>query len=172
MVVAEAHKANIFLILHFNKYFLLDNMIQRIQTLFVFIAALITALMLKTDFAEIAYGGDYYVFSAQGITSGENVVFNGLPIMIFIGLIIILHLAIIFLFKRRILQIRLLAFTIILLIGLTGLMFYFLYAGFDEVNVVFKIPMVLPLIAVILDYLAIRSIGKDEALVRSINRIR
>ena len=128
--------------------------------------------MFKTEFAEIASGGDYYIFSAKGITSGEDVIFNGLPITIFIGLITVLHLIIIFLYKKRILQIRLLAFTIVLLIGLTGLIIYFLYAGFDKVNVVFKIPTVIPLVAVILDYLAIRAIGKDEALVRSINRIR
>jgi hypothetical protein len=147
-------------------------MIQRIQTLLIFIAALITALMLITDFAEIASGGEFYIFSADGITNGESVLFNGLPVKIFIAFIAVLHLVIIFLFKRRILQIRLLAFTIILLIGLTGLLLYFLYAGFEKINVVFKIPMALPVVAVILDYLAIRAIGKDEALVRSINRIR
>jgi hypothetical protein len=147
-------------------------MIQRIQTLYIFIAALITALMLKTEFAEIASGGDYYIFSAGGIAMGENMILDGLPIQVFIGLIIILHLIVIFLFKRRILQIRLLVFSVILLIGLAGLILYFLYAGFDSLNVIFKIPMAIPLVAIIFDYLAIRAIGKDEALIRSINRIR
>jgi hypothetical protein len=147
-------------------------MIQRIQTLFIFIAAIVTALMLKTEFAEIASEGDYYIFSAEGIAMGENVILDGLPIQVFIGLIVILHLVVIFLFKRRILQIRLLVFSIILLIGLAGLMLYFLYAGLDSLNVIYKIPMALPLVAIIFDYLAIRAIGKDEALIRSINRIR
>jgi hypothetical protein len=147
-------------------------MIQRIQTLYIFIAALITALMLKTEFAEIASGGDYYIFSAGGIAMGENMILDGLPIQVFIGLIVILHLIVIFLFKRRILQIRLLVFSVILLIGLAGLILYFLYAGFDSLNVIFKIPMAIPLVAIIFDYLAIRAIGKDEALIRSINRIR
>lgn len=147
-------------------------MIQRIQSLFIFIAAMLTALMLKTKFAEIASGGDYFIFSAKGIAGGEEVIFNGLPITIFIGLITILHIVVIFLYKKRILQIRLLTFTIILLIGLIGLMFYFLYAGFDRINVIFKIPMVMPLVAALFDYLAIRAIGKDEALIRSIDRIR
>ena len=111
-------------------------MIQRIQTLFIFIAAIVTALMLKTEFAEIASGGDYYIFSAEGIAMGENVILDGLPIQVFIGLIVLLHLVVIFLFKRRILQIRLLVFSIILLIGLAGLMLYFLYAGLDSLNVI------------------------------------
>jgi hypothetical protein len=147
-------------------------MIQRIQTIYIFFAAVLTALLLKLDFAELAVEGQLYVFNAKGIIGGEEVLFNGLPILSFIGLITLLHLIVIFLFKKRILQIRILGFTIILLLGLVGVMFYFLYAAFDGAEIVFKIPVVFPVLAVILDYLAIRAIGKDEALIRSLNRIR
>jgi len=84
----------------------------------------------------------------------------------------LLHLIIIFLYKKRILQIKILGFTMVLLLGLVGVMLYFLYAAFEGAEVVFKIPIVFPVIAFILDYLAIRAIGKDEALIRSLNRIR
>lgn len=147
-------------------------MIQRIQTIYIFIAALLTGLLLKLDFTELAVNGEIYTFNARGIIGGDQVLYNGLPILGFIGLITLLHLIVIFLYKKRILQIRLLGFTIILLLGLVGVMFYFLYAAYDNAEVVFKIPMVFPVIAVILDYLAIRAIGKDEALIRSLNRIR
>jgi hypothetical protein len=147
-------------------------MIQRIQTIYIFLSAVITAFLLKLDFAELAVNGELYVFNAKGFISGEQVLFNGLPILGFIGLITLLHLIVIFLYKKRILQIRILGFTLILLLGLVGVMLYFLYAAYDNAEVVFKIPMVFPVIAVILDYLAIRSIGKDEALIRSLNRIR
>lgn len=147
-------------------------MIQRIQTIYIFLAAVLTGLLLKLNFAELAVDGNWYVFNATGIGSGEEMIFNGLPVMGFIGLITLLHLITIFLYKKRIGQIRLLSFTIILLLGLLGIMLYFLYAGFDGAEVAFKVPMVFPLIAIILDYLAIRSIGKDEALLRSLNRIR
>ena len=53
-----------------------------------------------------------------------------------------------------------------------GMFFYFTYAGFDDAIVAFKIPIAFPVVAIILDYLAIRAIGKDEALIRSLNRIR
>jgi hypothetical protein len=112
------------------------------------------------------------VFNAKGILSSEEVIFDGLPVMAFTGLITFLHLFAIFMYKKRIRQIRILGFTLILLLGLTGVLFYFLYAGFDHVDVVFKIPMVFPLVAVLLDYLAIRAIGRDEALIRSMDRIR
>ena len=147
-------------------------MIQRIQTIYIFFAAVITALLLKLNFAELAVEGQLYVFNAKGIISDGQILFDGLPVMGFIGLITLLHLVIIFLYKKRIRQIRFLAFTIILLLGLTGVMFYFLYAAFDGAEIVFKIPIVFPVLAVILDYMAIRAIGKDEALIRSLNRIR
>lgn len=147
-------------------------MIQRIQTIYIFFAAIITALLLILDFAELAVEGQLYVFNAKGIINDGQILFDGLPVMGFIGLITLLHLVIIFLYKKRIRQIRFLSFTIILLLGLVGLMFYFLYAAFDGAEIVFKIPVVFPVLAVILDYLAIRAIGKDEALIRSLNRIR
>ena len=147
-------------------------MIQRIQTIYIFFAVVITALLLTLDFAELAVDGQLYVFNAKGIISDGQILFDGLPVMGFIGLITLLHLVIIFLYKKRIRQIRFLSFTIILLLGLVGVMFYFLYAAFVGAEIVFKIPVVFPVLAVILDYLAIRSIGKDEALIRSLNRIR
>jgi len=71
-------------------------------------------------------------------------------------------------------QIRLSVFNLVLQIGSLGLMYYFIYyankqfADEFSLNVLF----VMPIIALVLTYLAIRNIGKDEALVRSVNRIR
>ncbi|NQU55421.1 MAG: DUF4293 domain-containing protein [Bacteroidetes bacterium] len=147
-------------------------MIQRIQTVFILIAELLVALLYMLKFADLSVNGELHTFTAKGIFSGETLIFDGLPIMIFIGLIVLLHLATIFTYKKRIRQIRMLVFTIILLLGLFGMFFYFTYAGFSDVKVAFKIPVVFPIIAVVLDYLAIRAIGKDEALIRSMDRIR
>ncbi len=147
-------------------------MIQRIQTVYILIAAVFTAMLFNFDFAELAVNGEVYIFDVTGIMHGDEVIFDGLPVMGFIGLIVLLHVAVIFMYKNRIRQIRVLAFTIILLLGLLGIMFYFLHAGFENAEVVYNVPMTFPLIAAILDYLAIRAIGKDEALVRSLDRIR
>jgi hypothetical protein len=147
-------------------------MIQRIQTAFILVAGLLVASLYTFKFADLSVNGELHTFTANGILKGETLVFNGLPLMIFIGLIALLHLVVIFMYKKRIRQIRILAFTIILLLGLFGMFFYFTYAGFNEAKVAFKIPIVFPIIAIVLDYLAIRAIGKDEALIRSMNRIR
>ncbi len=147
-------------------------MIQRIQTVYLLLAGILVATLLQLNFADLVANNQLYVFNARGIFNTEQKIFDGLPIMIFIGLISLLHFVIIFMYKKRIRQMRLTVFTIILLLGLVGLFFYFAYASFQEVQVAFKIPVAFPVIAVILDYLAIRSIGKDEALIRSMNRIR
>lgn len=147
-------------------------MIQRIQTVYLFISALLIASLMKLKFADLSVNDEIYTFVARGIYNGENLVFNGLAIFIFIGLVALLHFTVIFLYKKRILQIRILVFTIVLLLGLFGMFFYFTYAGFTDAKVAFKVPVVFPVVAAILDFLAIRAIGKDEALVRSLNRIR
>lgn len=147
-------------------------MIQRIQTIFILVAGMLVASLYFLPFADIAVNNVIHIFDAKGISTEDTLVFNGLPILIFIGIIALLHLVVIFLYKKRIRQIRFLAFTIILLLGLFGMFFYFAYAGFDGAKIAFKIPVAFPIIAVILDYLAIRAIGKDEALIRSMDRIR
>lgn len=147
-------------------------MIQRIQTVYLFVSALIIASMMKLKLADLSVNDELYTFMASGIYNGENLVFNELAIFIFIWVIVLLHLFVIFKYKKRILQIRILVFTMVLMLGLFGMFFYFVYAGFTDAKVAFKIPVVFPIVAIILDYLAIRAIGKDEALVRSLNRIR
>lgn len=147
-------------------------MIQRIQTVYLLLAGLLTASLYFLDFAELVIDDELFVFNILGISSGENIIFNGLPILAFTGLIVVLHFVIIFMYKKRVRQMRITTFTILLLLGLTGVMFYFSYFAFEGASVAYKIPMAFPLVAVILDYLAIRGIGKDEALIRSMNRIR
>jgi hypothetical protein len=147
-------------------------MIQRIQTIYMFISALLLAALLKFKFADISVNNELYTFIARGIYNGEELVFNGLALFIFIPAVALLHVIAIFLYKKRILQIRILVFSIVALLGLFGLFFYFTYAGFTDAKVAFKIPVVFPVVAAILDFLAIRAIGKDEALIRSLNRIR
>lgn len=147
-------------------------MIQRIQTVFMLIAGLLIASLFVQKFADIIVNDELHVFNAFGIFKNEELLFSGLPILVFIGIIVALHFIAIFLFKKRILQIRILAFTIILLLGLCGMFFYFTYASFNEVKVAFKVAVAFPIVAVILDWLAIRAIGKDEALIRSLDRLR
>jgi hypothetical protein len=147
-------------------------MIQRIQTLYILIAASLIGLLFTLPFAEIAANNKFYLFNIQGIVHNGEVVENGLPILLFVAIILIVHIAAIFMYKKRVRQMRLLVFAILLMLGLFGMFYFFTFYSFKGFEVSFKIAVVFPLIAIILDYLAIRNIGKDEALIRSIDRIR
>lgn len=140
--------------------------------MYLSIAVILTGSMLKLKLADIVSGDQLYVFRSRGIFLDENIIHSGLVLVAFIMLIIILHLIIILSYKKRIRQIRMTVFTIVLLIGLTGLFFYFAYGGLTNPHPAFKISIAFPLISAVLDYLAIRAIGKDEALIRSVDRIR
>ena len=147
-------------------------MIQRIQTVYIFFSSILIGLLFALPFAEIAANNKLYLFYVHGIMHDGVVVESGLPIMLFVGIILIIHLVAIFLFKKRIRQMRLLVFAILLMLGLFGMFYFFTFYSFKGFEVSFKIAVVFPLIAIIFDYLAIRNIGKDEALIRSIDRIR
>ncbi|WP_163713796.1 DUF4293 domain-containing protein [Mangrovibacterium lignilyticum] len=147
-------------------------MIQRIQTVYMLISAILIGLLFALPFAEIAHEGQLYLFDIRGIVHQDTVTENGMAIAGLIGIILILHVAAVFLYKKRILQIRFLVLSVLLSIGLFGMFYFFTYYSFDDAEIGFKMPVAFPIVAIILDYLAIRSIGKDEALIRSLDRLR
>ncbi len=147
-------------------------MIQRIQSLYVLISLILIELLLVLPFAEIVDGNTIYQFDKLGISSEAGQVRNSWPIAVLICIIALVHLVVIFSFKKRIRQIRMLVFSILLMLGLFGMFYFFSYFSFDNAQIGFKIVVAFPLVAIILDYLAIRAIGKDEALIRSVDRIR
>lgn len=87
-------------------------------------------------------------------------------------LVAILSFGTIFLFKKRMLQIRITIFSTILLIGyyLTLIAYIFMLAENTTFSASWSI--CLPLVGIILNWLAIRGIGADEALVKAYDRLR
>ena len=77
--------------------------------------------------------------------------------------------------RKRILQIRLCVFNALLILGFYGFFAFLIYSlkgDMEGASVSVKIALSFPLVNLILDYLAIRNIGADEALVRSLDRLR
>lgn len=95
-------------------------MIQRIQTLFLLVSILLLGLLLWLPLADITSGTDLYQFNIRGIFRGEEMVFNGRPFIVFLFIVVALHLFVIFQYKNRIRQIRILVFSMVLLLGLFG----------------------------------------------------
>lgn len=152
-------------------------MIQRIQTLYL---AGIVALMAAALFSPLAYfvaGTDEYELYAFAL-KGSAMEFSTIYMGILITLATIIPLVTIFLFKKRQLQIRLCAAELVLLVGTLIFMAIYYYLSnrmFSQLEFHmqgFRIAIVFPLVAIILDYLAIRAIFHDEVLVRSLDRIR
>ena len=147
-------------------------MIQRIQSLYLLISAILVALLFVLPFAEIVQDGAIYLFNSKGIILDGTLKENGAALSILIGIVVALHGFALLSYKHRIRQMRVIVFSILVMLGLFGMFFFFTYYSFSGARISFKISLVFPLVAIILDYLAIRAIGKDEALIRSIDRIR
>lgn len=152
-------------------------MLQRIQTVYLLI---IVALMVATLFLPLAMlqaGDQFYSFDATGVSTiaaEPELVYPTWGLFALTAVISILALITIFLFKKRILQIRLCIFNAILMLGFYALFGFFVWILKDQLGAALsvKIALSFPIIALILDYLAIRNIGADEALVRSLDRLR
>lgn len=153
-------------------------MIQRIQTVYWFLAALMACMMLPFEWMQLIVADGDYTFAASGIskiTSGAvDTVVNGIPLMVYIIAYAVLNLVIIFLYKNRILQTRLTTIAIILAIGLYAVIAFYRFMSFnvDVVSTNFNYPLLFPLVCLFFDYLAQRGVIKDEIKVRSLDRIR
>jgi predicted neutral ceramidase superfamily lipid hydrolase len=79
----------------------------------------------------------------------------------------------IFLFRRRVWQMRLTGFASILLIGYYVVLATFVWMSVpDAVCLSLNWTVCLPFVGLVLNYLAIRAIGKDEMLVKAYDRLR
>jgi hypothetical protein len=150
-------------------------MFQRIQTLFLVLAAAAMLIASSTQLATFYYNSDEVVFEAMGIYMNGTLNDSTWGLFAISLSSSILALITIFLYKKRMLQIRLSIFNIILMIGFYLFFGFIFYKVFSVEELVFNkigIGLIMPLIAIIFTILAIRKIGADEALVQSLNRLR
>jgi hypothetical protein len=78
-----------------------------------------------------------------------------------------------FLYRKRILQMRFNIFNSILLVALQGFIVYYIVSCINrDIKFIFTIQSVFPVISLILSILSVRNILKDEILIKSLNRLR
>ncbi|KAF5063220.1 hypothetical protein DSECCO2_296780 [anaerobic digester metagenome] len=155
-------------------------MIQRIQSLYLLVVAILVAFVGVYPFAEILRTSDLSLYSLgiKGLLpvegSAQEPLFTVTPVVILVAVSFVLALVAIFLYKKRMLQIRLCVFSIVLLVGLQGLMYYYVTAATSTIEgeSSFGIVFIFPIVSAVLTFLALRAIAKDEALVRSLDRLR
>jgi hypothetical protein len=96
------------------------------------------------------------------------------PWALFVILLVvaILSFGTIFLFKKRMLQIRLTIFSSVVLIGYYMALVAYIFMLAEEASFSPSWTICLPFVCLILNWLAIRGIGADEALVKAYDRLR
>lgn len=148
---------------------------QRIQTIWLLLAFIIMAVFLFLPIGLFATPqGTWVMYNirTEPLIEGTNLSNWGLFALALI--ISLLSLAIVFFYKRRKLQMRLVMLNMLLTIG------YFIYYIVEIVmrtkeltaSYGFKFAIALPIVTFILLTMARRDIHKDEILVRMSNRLR
>lgn len=154
-------------------------MIQRIQSLYLFVTAMLMGSMLLLPIAEFtANNGDIFTltaFSLASVTQSESTLWMGILVVV----ATVLPMVTLFCFKRRMLQVRLCAALVVIILGVAA--FVALYYWLSVTNALAEVGVchkqlgwgaIMPIPSFILTLLAARTIFKDEMLVRSLDRIR
>ena len=154
-------------------------MIQRVQSIYLFFSMILMILIFFFPIARLIGGENQtFLLNFSGIyktnPDGHELIIGAIPLAIILIAIPVISFVTIYLYKNRMLQIRLTIFNILLMLGSAGLMFFYIRHGQGKLDaeVYYSFPIVLPLVSAILTYLAFRGIKKDEELVRSYDRIR
>ncbi len=153
---------------------------QRIQTVWLLIATVLMAIFPWQDLLYLTQTGKdlFYTLTAwelEPLRAVSNLELGVSAIGILSLLSAVLSFVTIFLFKKRILQMRLCVFNAILLLGILGFIAFLTWFYMKELNVELagaKFWLAFPCVSFVLQLLARRGILKDETLIRMSNRLR
>ncbi len=149
-------------------------MIQRIQSLFLLLAAIAGGVMGSFDLwkATLTRGATPVVETFNATSS--YLIFTVLMVST------ILSFVCIFLYKKRKLQFRLTVLNMLLAIGILVLIYFgvqntanaLVAGGATNLRANYLLPAFLPVVMVVCLFLAARGIYKDEKLIKSLDRLR
>ena len=154
-------------------------MIQRIQSLYLFVASALMAVTLFAPLARFAGEGSefrLYAFAFRSLdgAASQPTLYMG----VLLAAACALPLVTLFLFRRRLLQIRLCVVVPGLLTGAAVVegIYYSLgsriFSGLESHFQGVHAAIALPLVSLVFVWLAARAIFRDEVLVRAADRIR
>ena len=155
-------------------------MIQRIQTLYLLAIVILSAFVILLPIADLINAVDklIYLVDFKGISliqaTGNTIESRIWALSSVSAVIPILALITIFSYKNRLKQIRLTVINMIFMIGFYVFLALYLWPACERLHADWhlRIIAIFPLINLILSYLAIGAIGKDEKLVKSLDRLR
>lgn len=155
-------------------------MLQRIQTLYLGVSIITYILLFLFPIAVYQQDVHTYKLFASGMKYMDPETFISFwatfPMLIILCILIILPLIAIFSYQKRRLQILFVNTGILLTIALIAMIFLF-YSDYFFKDIVkvrpdYQFGAFIPLISLVFLVLAFRAIRKDEALVRSADRLR
>lgn len=152
-------------------------MIQRIQTIYLLATTVLIALIFVFPIAEYMDANNQ-IFQLNYLhfkSISENYIDTFvLPITILVGIIPLISLVTIFLFKNRNLQVKISNIILLLLFVLFAVIAFYVYKFSVDLGskAVLKVSLLFPIIAIITTYLARFNIKKDINIIRSSDRIR
>ena len=141
-------------------------MIQRIQTVWLLLAAICAGLSFFIPFG-LEFVSDMGTESVEGV--GMNAQNNTL-VLIIMADIILCSLIAIFSYKNRKVQ---KAFALIVILLSLAAMGYMVYAAeFAKENTSIRLGIISPILSMIFGFLGLNGIRKDDKLVKSLDRLR
>jgi len=157
-------------------------MIQRKQTLFLALAALLSFTTWLFPVSTYERGGDTYVFMTSGLVGPDGVVVEDpemkVPFHIILTILGAALAVSIFLYSNRLRQMRLVRGTYLITLAVIAFTFItdnsirtFL-SGVGPVEHSYGLSYFIPLLVLVLAFLAQRAIKADEDLVKSMDRLR
>ena len=152
-------------------------MIQRIQSVYLLLAAVavVVAMCISVGSFVEADGITTHVLKPLGITYADGGFQSTWGLLCLLILSAVIAVTTIFLFRNRMLQIRMTVFNGVLLIGYYIAAAFFIFSLKDAIgDVSFRLGLglALPAVSIILCYLAFRGIFRDEVMVRAADRLR
>ncbi|HOJ65900.1 MAG TPA: DUF4293 domain-containing protein [Paludibacteraceae bacterium] len=155
-------------------------MIQRIQTFYLFLVLILSSVTLFSPVAVLfnKESATLYEISYKGLClldeSSKVPVSSVWALTAISAIVPVVTLIIIFLYNKRLIQIRLSIFNMIIMLGYYVILFIYLFYAAKTLHADWSLKIVsaFPLVNIILTLLAMRAIAKDEALIKSLNRLR
>ncbi|CAM3844855.1 DUF4293 domain-containing protein [Mucilaginibacter galii] len=155
-------------------------MIQRVQSVYLFLASLaMFALYVVTIANNVYLNGIPTAIKVTGLFQDVNAMQTNIKPFVALtavtAIVALLPLAIIFFFRNRKRQITLCYSAVLVIIGHSFWLAQTVKNATDGIMLKssnFGVGLFLPCIAILLMFLAIKSIKKDEALVKSADRLR
>ena len=149
-------------------------MIQRIQSVYLLVVTILMVVCMCSPVGSIiARTQEISEFGNLCITLPDGTK-DYAPWALFVILLVValLSFGTIFLFKKRMLQIRLTIFSSVVLVGYYLALVAYIFMLAENTSFTPSWTICLPFASIILNWLAIRGIGADEALVKAYDRLR